>query len=114
MSFMIRRRIAARGPINPRHRLWTKKEDRLLGTQSDTEIGAKLRRSPGAVRSRRRALDIQLQAAQYRLWAQTEEKQLGTASDVVIARKLGRNERGVELRRRAFGIPPYRSSAPRR
>jgi hypothetical protein len=114
MAEMVRRRIATRGPINPRHRMWQPAEDQMLGTASDEELAVRLRRSPGAVRSRRRALGIDLQAPRNPMWTRTEEKLLGTASDAEVARLLGRGERGVQIRRQALGIRKHAGVAKAR
>ncbi len=110
----VRRRIAASGPINPRHRLWQPTEDRMLGTASDEELAVRLGRSPGALRSRRGALGIELEARRNPLWTRAKEKLLGTASDAEVARLLGRGERGVQIRRQALGIQKYRGIAKAR
>ena len=107
MAEMIRRRIAASGPINPRHQLWQPAEDRLLGTASDEELAVRLKRTPGAVRTRRCSLGIEIKARRNPPWTRAHEKLLGTDIDAQIARLLGRGERGVELRRRALGIQKY-------
>jgi hypothetical protein len=45
-------------PGHPERRFWTKREDALLGTDSDTAIARKIRRSLWAVYLRRRKLGI--------------------------------------------------------
>lgn len=114
MSQLVRMRIARSGPINPRHKLWTDCEDHLLGSKSDAELAAILGRSAGAIRSRRRALKIDLRDSQFKLWTRAQERLLGTKSDAEIAAMLGRAERGVQLHRQSLGIPCHQTSAARR
>jgi len=109
MSRLVRGRIARSGAIHPDRPLWTKDEDKLLGTDTDARVAEKLGRSAVAVRSRRAALGIPLK---HRIapdeWTHDEEKLLGVQSDADVARMLGRNERGVQLRRQMLGIPAFR------
>ena len=106
MAARIRRRIATQGPINPRLRLWTRAEDKKLGTKSDAELAKEFGRSERAVGARRRVLRISLKQA-VPPWTKKEEKLLGTASDAEVARRLGRGERGVQLRRQSLGIGKF-------
>ena len=110
MSDHIRLRIQRQGPINPKHRLWSKKEDQLLGEAPDAEIARRLGRTPGAVRSRRNALGIDLRRTEGKPWTRAEERLLGTESDAAIAKRLRRPERGVQLRRQGLGIPCFHCS----
>lgn len=114
MSQIVRSRIQRQGPINPRHRLWTAAEDRLLGSKPDKELAGELGRTAGAVRSRRRSLGLDLRQPQFRPWTPAEEKRLGTKSDAAVAKLLGRPERGVQLRRQSLGIPCFREASVHR
>jgi len=107
MAARVKRRIATQGLlINPRHRPWTRQEDRKLGTKSDADLAREFGRSEEAVCGRRRSLRVSLKEA-VPLWTKQEEKLLGTANDAEVARRLGRGERGVQLRRQMLGITKF-------
>ncbi len=108
MSRMIKLRIRIHGPINPKHRVWTPADDRVLGTKSDEAAAKQLERSTGAIRTRRCALGIPIPRSTPHEWSSLEEELLGTDTDAEIAKRLGRNERGVELRRQSLGIAAFR------
>jgi hypothetical protein len=100
-------RIARTGRhINPGLRLWTEKEDSVLGTATDAEIAKKIRRTLGAVRARRATLGIPSLGAFYpRPWTPQEEALLGTMPDRLLAKKLKRKTTAVEYRREIKKIP---------
>ncbi len=114
MSQLVRMRIQRQGPINPNHRLWTAQEDRVLGNQSDEELAAKFGRTAGAVRSRRRALGLDLRQPRFKRWTSTEEKLLGTKPDAAVSQMLGRPERGVQRHRQSLGIACFHDAAAQR
>jgi hypothetical protein len=116
MSVIIRERIRKRGSINPNLRLWTEKEEKLLGTKTDEVIGRLIGRTTSAVRARRRDLGIGLEVKGSRTWTANEDRllRMGTKNDAEVAVMLGRGERGVEHRRQRLGIPSPGLKKPRK
>lgn len=111
MSALTKARIRKRGAIDPNLKLWTKREERLLGTRSDEEIAAKLGRSTYAVMSRRLQLGVRRFGKTRHWWSSAEDKLLGTASDAEVAAKLGRTQSGVLYRRQWLGIKAFKGKA---
>ena len=107
-SVLLHERMArTRRHINPDLRLWTDKEDKLLGTARDIDIGKKIRRSEGAVRYRRNSLGIPAWNVTYaKPWTPQEDALLGTIPDRVLARKLKRTFVAVQYRREIKKVPP--------
>jgi hypothetical protein len=102
-----RRRIARSGAIHPDRPLWTPKEDKLLGTDSDQKIGKKLGRPVVAVLKRRHAKGIPNPAPRRKLWRPEEIKLLGTRPDKEIAARLGCPVRTVVTKRFNQGIRAF-------
>ncbi len=78
---------------------WTPAQLALLGTDHDTAIACKLRRSLAAVRKKRVRLKIPAFSGNSgggRGWTAKELKLLGTDDDEVIAKKIGRTLRSEE------------------
>lgn len=100
-SLQVHERMARTGlPINPDLRLWTEREEKLLGTAGDDEIAKKIRRTRAAVGARRNILGIPAWNATYaRPWTAQEEALLGTIPDRALARKLKRTFNAVQCRR---------------
>jgi len=93
--------------INPELRLWTVKEDNLLGTARDEEIAARIRRSEDAVRARRNILGIPAWNASYsKPWTPQEDALLGVVPDRLLAKRLKRTFLAVQARREIKQIPP--------
>jgi hypothetical protein len=107
MSEIARRRIARSGAIHPDRPLWTPKEDKLLGTDSDQKIGKKLGRPVVAVLKRRHAKGIPNPAPRRKLWRPEEIKLLGTRPDKEIAARLGCPVRTVVTKRFNQGIRAF-------
>jgi hypothetical protein len=108
ISRLVRDRIARTGRhINPDLRLWTDKEDKLLGTARDENIARQINRSRAAVRSRRNILGIPAWNVTYsRPWTAAEEAQLGVVPDRQLAKKLKRTFSAVQARREIRHLPP--------
>jgi hypothetical protein len=107
-SFQAHERMArTRRHMNPDLRLWTDKEDKLLGTARDIDIAKKIRRSHSAVRYRRNILGIPAWNVTYfKPWTPDEDALLGTIPDRKLARKLKRTFLAVQYRRELKKIPP--------
>jgi hypothetical protein len=91
-SQLVRDRMARTGRhINPALRLWSGKEDRLLGTAGDEQIAHQINRSRDAVRARRNILGIPAWNVIYsRPWTAKEEALLGVVPDRALAKRLSR------------------------
>ena len=107
-SAFVKARIERTGRhINPELRLWTEKEDRLLGTAGDQEIAQRIGRSAGAVQYRRNNLGIRAWNAKYeRPWTPEEDALLGVVPDRELAKKLRRTFSAVQARREIKHLPP--------
>lgn len=91
---------------NPDLRLWTAKEEKLLGTASDEVVGARLNRTALAVRARRNLLGIpSYQRCYIRVWTPEEDRLLGTKTDREIAALLHRPVGSALQRRLSLGVP---------
>jgi hypothetical protein len=108
ISRLVRDRIARTGRhINPDLRLWSEKEDKLLGTARDEQIARQINRSRGAVRARRNILGIPAWNVTYsRPWTAKEEALLGVVPDRLLAEKLKRTFIAVQARREIKHRPP--------
>jgi len=96
---------ARRGkPVNPHDRLWTAKEERLLGTKTDRDVAKALKRLVGAVSTRRHLKKIPCVRPAPRPWTRAEFRLLGKVSDREIARRTGHSLRSVKAKRRESGI----------
>jgi hypothetical protein len=93
-----------RGTLSPHYSLrpWTRIEEKLLGTDTDAEIGRQLGRDKTTVGERRRQLEI---SSTLRYWTPEETKLLGTIPDAQVAQRLGRTLFSVQNRRLKLGIP---------
>ncbi|HEX3625185.1 MAG TPA: hypothetical protein VH280_07160 [Verrucomicrobiae bacterium] len=107
-SILMRERLARTGRhFNPKLRLWTDKEDKLLGTAADADIAKKIRRTKAAVGARRNGFGIPAWNTEYfRPWTPQEEALLGTMPDELLAKKLKRKYTAVQARREIRKIPP--------
>jgi hypothetical protein len=107
-SELVRERMARTGRhINPDLRLWSDKEDKLLGTARDEIIARQINRTKGAVRARRNILGIPAWNVSYsRPWTTAEEALLGVVPDRVLAKRLGRTFLAVQARREIKHLPP--------
>jgi hypothetical protein len=86
--------------INPALRLWTVKEDDLLGTARDEQIARRIDRSEDAVRARRNILGIPAWHASYsKPWTPEEDALLGVVPDRALAKRLKRTFLAVQARR---------------
>ncbi len=96
---------ARRGkPVDPNDRVWTPKEEKLIGTMPDREDAKKLRRSVSAVTARRRQKEIPYLNPVLRPWHDLEIKLLGRASDENIAKRTGRTLKSVRGKRQELGL----------
>jgi hypothetical protein len=94
---------------------WTPEQDRLLGTDHDRVIAARIGRTAAAVRARRAKLGIPPYsgwAAKGRGWTAEELALLGTDDDRVIAARIGRTPAAVRQKRHVARIQA--ASGPRR
>lgn len=107
-SELVRERMARTGRhINPDLRLWSDKEDKLLGTARDEKIASQINRTKSAVRARRNILGIPAWNVSYsRPWTTAEEALLGVVPDRELAKKLGRTFLAVQARREIKHLPP--------
>lgn len=94
------------GRVQRTPRAWTRREERLLGTRSDTEVARLINRHLGVVHKRRHRLGIP-SIVQRRPWTPAEERLLGTVSDEALAKKLGRSRTQIGARRCKLGIARY-------
>lgn len=103
-SQLVKERIARTGHVNPDLRLWTPREDKLVGSGPDDEIARKLGRTRIAVAARRRILGIASWNYTYhRLWTDKEEGLLGVVPDRKLAAMLQRPFKGIQARRELKG-----------
>jgi hypothetical protein len=102
-------RLALRipSPLPRQIRRWTRAEEKLLGTDRDTVIAKKLRRSEDAVADRRRKLKIPKSGNQRPRYTPEQDRLLGTISDEELAHRLGRTPRAIQFRRTFLGIPKF-------
>jgi hypothetical protein len=107
-SRQVRDRMARTGQhINPDLRLWTAREDSLLGAARDEKVARRINRSRAAVRVRRSILGIPAWNVTYsRPWAAKEEALLGVVPDRVLAKRLKRTFTAVQARREIKRLPP--------
>ncbi|HZM05736.1 MAG TPA: hypothetical protein VFC44_22275 [Candidatus Saccharimonadales bacterium] len=107
-SKLVRERMARTGRhINPDLRLWSDKEDKLLGTARDEKIAHQINRTETAVLARRNILGIPAWNASYsRPSTPAEEALLGVVPDRVLAQRLGRTFAAVQARREIKHLPP--------
>jgi len=96
---------ARRGkPVDPNDRVWTSKEEKLIGTMPDKEVAKRLRRSVSAVTARRKLKEIPYLNPASRPWDDAEIKLLGNASDAKVAKRIGRTLKSVQAKRREAGL----------
>ena len=96
---------ARRGkPVDPNDKLWTSKEEKLIGTMPDGAVAKRLGRSVSAVTARRRLKAIPYLNPVLRPWHDAEIKLFGKASDEKIAKRTGRSLKGVQGKRRELGL----------
>jgi len=98
--WQVERRLKLGAPyLNRAKRRWTAREDRLLGTKPDREVGRILCRSPQAVLLRRLQLRKPNRHGDLRRWTSREVRLLGAKPDRAVAKLTGRTERAVRLKR---------------
>lgn len=90
----------------PRARPWTEREIKLLATDTDATVAARIGRSPKAVEAKRLALKIPPATAHARRWAPRELALLGKISDAAVAARIGCSRQHVISKRRTLGIAP--------
>jgi hypothetical protein len=96
---------ARRGkPVDPNDRVWTPKEEELIGTMPDRAVAKKLRRSVSAVIARRQQKEIPYLNPASRPWNEAEIELLGKASDETVAKRTGRTLKSVQDKRRKVGL----------
>ncbi len=93
-------------------RLWTIKDLKLLGSDTDAAIAERIGRSRTVVTAMRSALGIRPYKP-VRFLDPAVLKLLGTAGDRVIAEQVGCGLAFVRALRLGLGIPPYRKHPPR-
>ena len=94
------------GLVQGAPRVWTRREDRLLGTRSDKEVAQIIGCKSGVVSARRYRLGITSALRKPRPWTPAEDRLLGTAPDRIVGRKVGRKFSSVQHRRSQLGIAP--------
>lgn len=94
---------------------WSPREDKLLGTNTDAAIAAKLGRTRAAVETRRLRLQIAAYHSRSRQWTVAEIQLLGTMSDADLADQLGCRRLHVLQTRQRHGVACYASqNTPRK
>ena len=91
-------------PVDPNDRVWTPKEERLIGTMPDRAVAKRLRRSVSAVTARRKQKEIPYLNPVLRPWQEAEIKLFGKASDEKIAKRTGRTLKSVRGKRQELGL----------
>jgi transposase-like protein len=110
--------LGLRPPVRwtPKNGAWTKKQLKLLGTDDDVVIAAKIGRTVSAVRNQRTARKIPAHSGWRgggRGWTETELALLGTDSDRAVAEKIGRTRKAVYYQRWLYQIPRYQKRRER-
>jgi hypothetical protein len=96
---------ARRGkPVDPNDRVWTPREEKLIGTMPDRAVAERLRRSVSAVAARRKLKEIPYLNPALRPWPEAEIKLLGKAADAEVAKRTGRTLKSVQDKRRKVGL----------
>jgi hypothetical protein len=95
--------IPAHGAKEPR--IWTRKEDLLLGSAPDKELAKMLGRDRSTVTARRIKLGI-ARHRPYPAWTPELDALVGTLPDKDLAAQLGRSIETVRLRRYQLRRPP--------
>jgi len=91
------------------NRPWDPSEDALLGTMSDAEVAARVRRSASSVANRRRTQGVAAYTGR-RSWTDEEIALLGTDTDANIGRRIGRSAAVIAQKRYQERIPAYQRS----
>ncbi|MHB1035584.1 MAG: hypothetical protein ACYC0Y_13150 [Pirellulales bacterium] len=99
------------GHLRPQ-RAWTTEELRLLGTDTDRAVAAKIGRTPKAIGAKRHKLGMT--EPQSSPWTQKELRLVGTDTDRAVAAKIGRTAKAVTHKRDELGIPPVGGAIPYR
>jgi hypothetical protein len=107
-SLLLRRRMAETGrPLNPALRLWTDRENKLLGTAPDEDIARQIGRSKTAVKGRRNSFGIPAwNLSCFCPWSPEEDALLGVVPDRLLAKRLKRTFAAVQARRENKQLPP--------
>ena len=93
--------------MNPNYRPWTVREVKLLGTDTDAAVAARIGRTPGSVKFKRYQLGIPAHPRRRREWTKRELSLLGTMSDAAVADRLGVSDQHVLDTRRRHGAECY-------
>src|SRR5262245_56189135 len=86
-------------------RPWTPKEEALLGTRRDAELGKRLNRNILSVRTQRLMKTKVRFIKTPRRWTAAELRMLGRLSDSEVARRTGRFLAPARNKRLQLGIP---------
>lgn len=93
---------------NPAYKPWTKREIKLLGTDTDAAIAKQIGRTHSAVTNKRLELDLPPAIPHEREWTPSELKLLGTMSDLALAEQLGCRRLHVFRKRKSLKIKAWR------
>ena len=88
---------------------WLKRELKLLGQYSDSEVACRIGRSIYAVASKRQALGIPRLHGHARVWTRAELRWLGKVTDAELAARLGVSRGHVLKKRTKLGIVAFSS-----
>ena len=89
--------------LRPGLRVWTDKEQKLIGTLPDRKVAEIIGRTTWAVRARRNLLKIPYLGIVRKSWNAKQDRLLGKISDEEAARRTGRTSSAVAIRRRKLG-----------
>jgi hypothetical protein len=87
-----------------KHKQWTLRELKLLGSRPDAELAQLLHRSVSSIRTERWRNGIPQKDPKCPWWTKQEDKLLGAMPDEEVSRRLGRSVVGIRFRRRQLGI----------
>jgi hypothetical protein len=90
--------------VDPNDRPWTPEEEKVLGTKPDRQVAALLKRSIGAVISRRRLKGVAYINPYLRPWTASELRMLGKLPDPEVVRRTGHTIKGVQGKRQELGM----------
>jgi hypothetical protein len=102
-SALAKLRIQREGHFDPRLKLWTPEEEKLLGTDTDKAIARRLGRSALAVRARRASLGLPPIPIN-KPWREKELKLVGQMPDAEVARLTPHPLKAVQSKRHALGL----------
>jgi hypothetical protein len=99
---------------NPAYKPWTKREIKLLGTDTDAAIATRTGRTLTAVTNKRLLLGIPAGFTHELAWTDEEIELLGTMSDIALAEQIGCSRIAVFRKRKSLGIKAWRQIKIRR